>query len=109
LKLREMLLSVKGIGPETADDILLYAFNRKIFVIDAYTRLIFYRLGIVDESLDYETLRSFFENELHSEEIKIFNEFHALIVVHAKQVCKKKPDCERCCLGSMCQRKGLTT
>jgi len=108
LKLREMLLSVKGIGPETADDILLYAFNRKVFVIDAYTRRIFYRLGIVDESLDYETMRSLFENELHSEEIKLFNEFHALIVIHAKQICKKKPDCESCCLRSICQCKGLT-
>lgn len=109
LKLREMLLSVKGIGPETADDILLYAFERKVFVIDAYTRRIFYRLGMVDASLDYETLRLFFENELDAEDVTTFNEFHALIVIHAKNVCKKNPSCEICCLFSSCERKGLIT
>ena len=107
VKLRQMLLSVKGIGPETADDILLYAFNRKIFVIDAYTRRIFYRLGVIDASLDYESLRSLFENELHAETPTLFNEYHALIVVHAKETCKKHPNCEGCCLFSRCERKGV--
>jgi len=107
IKLREMLLSVNGVGPETADDILLYAFNRKIFVIDAYTRRIFSRLDLVDASLDYEALRSVFETELESESAALFNEYHALIVLHAKEVCKKKPVCEACCLQMDCKQKGI--
>jgi len=105
--LREMLLSINGVGPETADDILLYAFNRKIFVIDAYTRRIFSRLGLVDASLDYEALRTIFETELESETVVLFNEYHALIVLHAKEVCKKKPVCEVCCLQRDCEQKGV--
>jgi len=105
--LREMLLSINGVGPETADDILLYAFNRKIFVIDAYTRRIFSRLGLVDASLDYEALRTIFETELESETVVLFNEYHALIVSHAKEVCKKKPMCEACCLQRDCEQKGV--
>lgn len=106
-RLRDMLLSIKGIGPETADDIMLYAFNRKVFVIDAYTRRIFGRLGLAVESLDYESLRSIFETELQTETVKVFNEYHALIVVHAKQVCKTRPSCTQCCLRTKCAQRGL--
>ena len=107
-KLREMLLSVKGVGPETADDILLYAFNRKVFVVDAYTRRIFSRLGLVDESLGYESLRAVFENELQKETVKTFNEYHALIVRHGKEVCKTRPSCDECCLQKKCIQLGVT-
>ena len=104
-KLREMLLSVKGVGPETADDILLYAFNRKVFVVDAYTRRIFSRVGLVEESIDYESLRAIFENELDAETVKTFNEYHALIVMHGKEVCKTRPCCDECCLRDKCKQR----
>lgn len=99
--LRHALLSVNGIGPETADDILLYAFDRPVFVIDAYTHRIFNRLGISRGDEDYETLRRMFESALESD-VPLFNEYHALIVVHGKDVCKTKPRCARCCLAAVC-------
>jgi endonuclease-3 related protein len=102
--LRENLLSVNGVGPETADDILLYAFERPVFVIDAYTRRLFARLGYVAGDEDYETLRQIFEKELNrqTEKVPLFNEYHALIVNHAKYFCKTKPACAACCLKSIC-------
>jgi endonuclease III related protein len=102
--LRESLLSVHGIGLETADDILLYAFQRPVFVIDAYTRRLFGRLGQMDAGASYESLRSEFEHALGGD-VALFNEYHALIVVHAKHVCRKKPDCERCCLKADCAQR----
>ena len=99
--LRAALLGVKGIGPETADDILLYAFERPVFVIDAYTRRLFARLGLVAGTEDYETLRLGFERAL-GPEVGLFNEYHALIVRHAKEVCRVKPDCSRCVLAAAC-------
>ncbi|MBD3610074.1 MAG: endonuclease III domain-containing protein [Gammaproteobacteria bacterium] len=103
-KLRDALLSVKGIGPETADDILLYAFERPVFVIDAYTRRIFSRLGLVNDIEKYEELRHLFESALKHEDDKtaLLNEFHALIVWHGKQHCKNKPSCEGCVLRQEC-------
>lgn len=100
-ELRRALLDVHGIGPETADDILLYAFNRPVFVIDAYTRRIFSRLGLIGGSEKYESLRQSFEQVLEPDAQK-FNEFHALIVVHGKNICKKKPRCQMCVLASGC-------
>lgn len=100
-ELRSALLAVHGIGPETADDILLYAFNRPVFVIDAYTRRIFARLGLIEEAEDYETLRRCFENALDPS-VPLFNEFHALIVIHGKNICKKRPLCSNCCLKENC-------
>jgi endonuclease-3 related protein len=100
-ELRQMLLGVHGIGPETADDILLYAFQRPVFVIDAYTRRMFSRLGLVDERAGYETLRHHFESSLEPD-VEIFNEYHALIVQHAKHVCRTKPKCQTCLLSSGC-------
>ena len=102
--LREGLLSVHGIGPETADDMLLYAFQRPVFVIDAYTRRLFGRLGLMDAGASYETLRAEFERAL-GREVALFNEYHALIVNHAKHVCRKKPDCEGCCLRTGCAQR----
>jgi endonuclease-3 related protein len=99
--LRKALLSVNGIGPETADDILLYAFERPVFVIDAYTRRIFSRLQLAADDAGYEALRQQFEGNLKTD-AAVFNEYHALIVRHAKMACKKRPDCDTCCLGQVC-------
>ncbi len=104
--LREWLLGIHGIGPETADDILLYAFDRPVFVIDAYTRRLFERLGIIGGGESYETLRMTFEQALGPDPA-LFNEYHALIVRHAKQVCRARaPRCDPCCLAAGCSRKG---
>jgi endonuclease-3 related protein len=99
--LRHHLLAVHGVGRETADDILLYAFNRPVFVIDAYTRRLFARLGSIRGDESYETLRHGFESAL-GEDAPLFNEYHALIVRHAKEVCQKRPGCGRCGLASWC-------
>ncbi len=99
--LREDLLGVHGIGPETADDILLYALERPVFVIDAYTRRLFARLGLVEEDWSYERLRAWFENGL-PREVPLFNEYHALIVRHAKEHCRKRPRCAGCPLAARC-------
>ena len=103
--LRENLLSVNGVGPETADDILVYAFERPVFIIDAYTKRIFSRLGYIDGDEGYETLRSIFEKNLckQNDTLQLFKEYHALIVNHAKYYCKTKPLCADCCLKSKCQ------
>ncbi|MGF1546232.1 MAG: endonuclease III domain-containing protein [Thiotrichales bacterium] len=98
--LRPALLAVHGVGRETADDILLYAFARPVFVIDAYTVRLFQRLGLA-ASADYETLRRDFETALPSE-VALFNEFHALIVQQGKTVCRPKPRCAHCCLRTIC-------
>lgn len=101
--LRTRLLAVNGVGPETADDILLYAFARPVFVIDAYTRRLHSRLGHVRGDEDYETLRAIFEKSWRGAgKIKLFNEFHALIVRHAKEICRPRPRCNICCLGGAC-------
>jgi len=99
--LRERLLSVHGVGPETADDIVLYAFHRPVFVIDAYTRRLFGRLGLIAGDEPYETLRALFERSLPNESA-LFNEYHALIVVHAKDVCRVRPRCAECVLRRRC-------
>lgn len=87
--LRDELLSVKGIGKETADSILLYAYKVPVFVVDAYTKRLVNNLGLID-SADYEKIRSFFEAEL-PKDYKLFQEFHSLIVEHAKNYYSKKP------------------
>ena len=94
--LRKGLLSVKGIGPETADSILLYAANRPVFVIDAYTHRILSRHGLVDEqAITYDELQSLFMDNLR-EDSSLFNEFHALIVRAGKDYCRRMPLCDRC-------------
>ena len=100
-ELRERFLAVHGIGPETADDILLYAFERPVFVIDAYTRRLFGRLGLLEDEADYDGLRGQFERAL-GPDVALFNEYHALIVRHAKQVCRSRPECPRCCVAATC-------
>ena len=98
--LRRALLAVHGIGPETADDILLYAFGRPVFVVDAYTVRLFQRLGLTSSGY-YETLQREFESAL-PRDVALFNEFHALIVQHGKAICRPKPRCGQCCLSGLC-------
>ncbi len=105
-KLREALLGVHGIGPETADDILLYALRRPVFVIDAYTRRLFGRLRMVRGDEPYETLRAGIEARLDLD-VPLFNEYHALIVAHAKDVCRPKPRCGDCTLISLCPSRSV--
>ena len=95
-QLRDELLSIYGIGPETADSILLYAGNHPVFVVDAYTHRIFGRHGITNGKPDYESVRAFFESSLPRQQ-QLFNEFHALIVNTGKNWCRKTaPRCEEC-------------
>ncbi len=97
---REELLKISGVGRETADSILLYAGKRPYFVIDAYTKRLMLRLYKVNGS--YEDLRKLFEENL-PKDVKLFQEYHALIVKHAKVHCSKKPSCEGCPLANNCQ------
>lgn len=99
--LRERLLCVKGIGPETADSILLYALKKPVFVIDAYTKRIFSRHGFCGPDIPYEELQRLFMDNLEPD-YRFFNEYHALLVNICKYYCKKsKPDCENCPLSSV--------
>jgi len=101
---RENLLRVKGVGPETADAILLYAAKKPIFVIDTYTHRVFSRHGIVEEDTDYYSLQQEFMDSL-PEDVPFFNEYHALIVAVAKEFCKKKkPRCSNCPLQRVEER-----
>ncbi len=94
--LREGLLNIKGIGPETADSILLYAGERPVFVVDAYTKRIFSRHGCIDENATYEETQEKFSKSL-PRDVRLFNEFHALIVELGKNLCRaKKPLCGKC-------------
>ncbi len=98
---RNSLLSINGIGPETADDILLYGLNLPVFVIDSYTRRILERIDLIEGNESYEQLRSMLESAL-PKEANIYKKYHSVFVEHAKQVCKKKPICEACCLKLDC-------
>lgn len=97
--LRAKLLAVNGIGPETADSILLYAFKRKVFVIDAYTKRMLYRHGFVSRTADYHAMQELMEGAV-SGNARVYNEYHALIVKLAKDYCRTKPRCEACPLKS---------
>lgn len=102
-ELREQLLSVKGIGPETADSILLYALSRPVFVVDAYTARICARHHLIDEGADYHQIQEFFESNLPCD-LQLFNEYHALIVKLGKDFCKPRPKCEECPLNGLPHR-----
>ena len=106
-KLRQELLVVHGIGPETADSILLYAGNHAIFVVDAYTQKNFTRHGLRHDKTIYDEVRAFFENHL-SQDAQLYNEYHALIVNTRKNWCRsQKPRCEECPLGKFLPRDGF--
>jgi endonuclease-3 related protein len=96
--LREELLGINGIGKETADSIILYAGDKPSFVVDAYTRRVFERLGVLQKNMEYDEIKDYFEKKI-PKDAKIYNEFHALIVVLAKDICKKKPICGKCPLS----------
>lgn len=99
--LREELLSIKGIGPETADSIALYAANKPTFVCDAYTYRMCLRHQMISEETGYDELKALFEDAL-PKDVKLFNEYHALIVKLGKTYCKKtKPLCGQCPLNHL--------
>jgi endonuclease-3 related protein len=100
--LRKQLLSIHGIGPETADSILLYAAGKPAFVIDAYTRRIIDRIGLAPEGNSYDSYQRLFMDNLAAD-VGFFNEYHALLVKLAKDACRKKPLCRRCCLNDICR------
>jgi len=98
--LRQKLLTVNGVGPETADSILLYAFKKPIFVVDAYTKRFLVRHNMVDSKADYYAIQDLFMNTLEHD-VKLFNEYHALIVNLGKDFCKPKARCEDCVLNNV--------
>ncbi|MCX7841067.1 MAG: endonuclease III domain-containing protein [Anaerolineae bacterium] len=101
-RLRAELLGVYGIGPETADSIILYAAHQPIFVVDAYTRRIMARLGLARADASYDELQSLFMHHLPHDE-KMFNEYHALFVALGKNICRKRaPRCDECPLREVC-------
>jgi endonuclease-3 related protein len=99
---RAELLQVCGIGPETADSILLYAGSKPTFVVDTYTRRLFHRLGLLPENACYNHTRDMFMANLPAD-VQLFNEYHALIVAQCKQFCRKKPRCNGCPLFDDCR------
>lgn len=103
--LRRELLSIHGIGEETADSIILYAARKPIFVIDAYTRRIMQRLGLGPGEDTYAAFQAYFMDNLPLSE-PLFNEYHALLVRHGKSTCRRRPLCQRCCLAGQCSFEG---
>jgi endonuclease-3 related protein len=100
VKLREELLSINGIGRETADSILLYAAKKPTFVIDAYTKRVLVRHELIPEEYEYEEMKAFFEENL-PEDVSLYNEYHALLVRVGKYYCKPKEQCEECPLKEL--------
>ena len=106
LSLREQLLGVNGIGPETADSILLYALNQPVMVVDTYTHRIFARHGWVEYDTDYHALQEHLASELPSD-AAVFNELHTLLVHVGHHHCKPKPKCEDCPLCDLLPAAGI--
>jgi endonuclease-3 related protein len=104
-EVRPRLLATHGIGPETADAIALYAAGHRVFVIDAYTRRVFRRIGMGPEGDGYEDWRLWFEASLPDADATVFQRYHAWIVLHAKAVCRPRPLCARCPLIEMCLQR----
>lgn len=101
---RDELCSIWGIGNETADSMLLYAFKSPIFVIDSYTKRIFSRIGLCKSDVSYEELQNLFNSSLENN-FELFNEYHALLVELAKRHCtKSNPKCGYCPLGKLCRK-----
>lgn len=111
-RLREMLLSIHGVGEETADDMLVYAAGRAVFIVDAYTRRLASRLGWYGEQVAYSEMSVFFADAM-PDDAAVMGEYHALIVRHAKETCRKVPMCEECVLVEVCatgaERTGTAT
>ncbi|MCL2150393.1 MAG: endonuclease [Dehalococcoidia bacterium] len=102
--LRKELLAVHGIGPETADSILLYAATKPVFVIDTYTRRIIHRLGLGSRDEKYDVLQQLFMGNLPVK-AALYNEYHALLVRLGKEACRTTPHCDRCTLAELCPKK----
>ena len=100
--LRRQLLSIHGVGQETADSIILYAAGKPVFVIDAYTRRLISRIGLAPDDNSYAAYQDLFMDNMPTD-TGLFNEYHALLVNLAKDVCRKRPLCPRCCLNSLCR------
>jgi len=98
--LRRELLQIKGVGPETADSIVLYAFDKPVFVVDAYTCRIMGRHGLIEDGADYEQVRDFFQSYL-DRSVELFNEYHALLVRLGKEYCRPKAKCDGCPLEKL--------
>jgi endonuclease-3 related protein len=105
-EVRQELLAQKGIGPETADSILLYAGGHPSFVIDAYTLRLFSRIGLFKNNVKYEPARDYFMQRLPVKP-PLYNEYHALIVIQCKQHCRKRPLCSGCPLEKRCRYRQL--
>ena len=99
-KLRHEMLEVKGIGPETADSILLYALDRPVFVVDAYTKRVLSRHGLLDERASYGETQDLFIRSLKPS-VGLFNEYHALLVALGKDYCRPRPKCAECPLNCL--------
>jgi len=99
--LRARLLDLHGIGPETADAILLYALDKMVFVVDAYTKRLFNRLGMIKADMSYDNVQNYFVQRLPGL-LQLYQEYHALIVEHAKLHCAAKPKCDECPLFEVC-------
>ena len=104
--LRPALLAVSGIGPETADAIALYAAGKPVFVVDAYARRIFSRLGMIDRDLAHEAIQRWVAARL-GEDSDLYNEYHAFIVALGKTTCRRRPQCDECPLRERCRRVGV--
>jgi endonuclease-3 related protein len=103
VNLRKELLELKGIGKETADSIILYAAEKNEFVVDAYTKRIYSRLRLTEEEIDYENLKNHIIREI-PDEVLLYQEFHGLIVLLGKNICRKKnPNCKECPFSSKCE------
>ena len=105
--LRELLLSITGIGEETADDILLYSAYYPVFIIDNYTRRLFFRMGIISGQVSYRKLQ-FLMHGILDPDTSLYQEYHALIVEHGKRVCRKTPRCSNCCVVDLCDQAGVS-
>jgi endonuclease-3 related protein len=103
---RESLLSIRGVGPETADSILLYAFGIPEFVVDNYTRRLLERMALIGAGTSYGEIKTAFESQLQPDVFR-FRAYHALIVQHGKNCCGRRPDCRTCPLRDDCPRKGV--
>jgi endonuclease-3 related protein len=104
--LRRKLLAVPGIGPETADSIALYAAGKPLFVVDAYTRRVFSRLGLLRGDLSYAEVQQFFEERL-PRDADLYNDYHAQLVRLGQEACRPRPRCAECPLDDLCPRQGV--
>ena len=106
ISLRDELLGIYGIGPETADSIILYAAEKPVFVVDAYTKRIFSRMGIFRDGVTYDEMQNYFMKGI-SPDVQLYNEYHALITGIGNRFCSnKKPKCNSCPLEEVCRFSG---